>query len=164
MKIAVDLGCGGIKRGPEGWKKIGIDISKDSVADIICNLGFERIPLENNYADKVYAYHVLEHIPFVCFVRKGDKIVRLTPMIFLFNEVYRILKKDGEFEFEVPLYPHRSVFQDPTHASFWTDETVNYFCGDYYGFKKIYGHKSKFEKIEVVTLETVLRARLRAIK
>ena len=141
----VDLGCGNVKRGQ--GEIIGIDMSKDSVADIICNLGFEKIPLPDNYADLVIAHHFLEHLPFVVWYKEEEVWKRHLPVIFLFREIWRILKPDGLFEVTVPCYPNRVCFQDPTHQSFWTDETLNYFVGDKYGLGKIYGIDFNFEKV-----------------
>lgn len=42
---------------------------------------------------------------------------------------------------------HGGIFQDPTHVSVWTEETINYFCGDYYGKHADFGHTSRFEKL-----------------
>lgn len=135
----VDLGCGKLKRGD-----IGIDISSATDADIICNLGFEDIPLEDEIATKVTAYDFIEHVPFVVW----DNSQRKTPMIHLFNEVWRILKPGGVFEMFIPFYPNLEAFRDPTHCTFWTEETIDYFSGDYYGsLKESYGHTSNFKKI-----------------
>ena len=152
--ISVDLGCGNNKQPrnpPVGMEVVGIDIMPPpvSAADYVCNLGFERIPLPDDFADQVTAFHFIEHVPFCAWFTKDDEAhskFRVKPMIYLFNEIWRILKHGGIFHIEVPLYPSVPAFQDPTHVSFWTTETFNYFSGDYYGFHELYEHTSRFEK------------------
>lgn len=194
--MIVDLGCGGAKRGD-----IGIDIVGPPAthADIVCNLGFEAIPLEDNFADRVVAHHFVEHIPdAVTWIKNeedvlvkvydpktGDllytreetqrKTVVHRPHIFLFNEVYRILKPNGIFYIQVPIVTDgrgmvfQQAFQDPQHVSFWTPERFRYFSGDYYGHHDTYQHKSRFELVHISTgcghnWPWCLEAELRAIK
>ncbi|HUW64278.1 MAG TPA: class I SAM-dependent methyltransferase [Spirochaetia bacterium] len=66
--MIIDLGCGNMKRGD-----IGIDISPLSQADIICNLGFEPIPLLDECADKVVTYHLVEHLPQYVYYSDGTQ-------------------------------------------------------------------------------------------
>lgn len=165
--MIVDLGCGGAKRGD-----IGIDIAPPpaTAADIVCNLGFDDIPLEDDFADRVVAHHFVEHIPDVVYM-PGVKIIKDSdgkvidlkdikrlphrPHIFLFNEVYRILKNRGVFYVQVPIVTangqqiYIQAFQDPQHVSFWTPERFRYFSGDYYGFHDIYGHTSRFQMTKI---------------
>lgn len=179
--MIVDLGCGGAKRGD-----IGIDIAPPPAthADIVCNLGFDPIPLDDNFADKVVAHHFIEHIPdavyypesFRKFVEQveryrdenPDDILRNNyiwetkwhthrPHVFLFNEVWRILKNRGIFYIQVPIVTTNGqqlnvqAFQDPQHVSFWVPERFRYFSGDYYGFHDIYGHTSRFQMTRIET-------------
>jgi SAM-dependent methyltransferase len=149
--MIVDLGCGGTKRGD-----IGIDITSEGThADLIANLGFDPIPLEDDFADEVICHHFIEHVPFAVWhqVILPRHIIwkRRLPMVYLFNEIYRILKPDGLLKVTIPIVGLGNLFvqagfQDPTHVSFWIPETVNYFSGDYYSFHDIYGHTSRFEK------------------
>jgi predicted SAM-dependent methyltransferase len=140
MKMIVDLGCGKQKQGD-----IGIDVSPLSCADIICHLGFEPIPLENESVDKVYTSHFLEHLPQAVYYLEDGHWKCHTPVIYLFNEVYRILKPAGLFEIRVPKWDSQEMFQDPTHKSVWTHQSFQYFhedcCG---GLSKLYGITSKF--------------------
>lgn len=130
--VVVDLGCGASKRG-----NIGIDRIAYPNVDIVCNLGFEKIPLSDNSVDKVMAYDFLEHLPaVVCYpiLQSGKALKWKTyyPRIFLLREVHRILKPGGIFESSTPHEKSRAWAQDPTHAAPpWTDETWNYFCGGY---------------------------------
>ncbi len=149
---AVDLGCGGNKYpGAIGIDRVG---RPKTAADRVCLLGFEPIPLADDSIDIAYARHFIEHLPFVVWEKKAKKWHEHHPVIYLFNEVYRILKDGGQFEIIVPLVESRTAgvdrrgFQDPTHVSFWTMETPHYFAGDYYGLHDVYGHTSRFEQIK----------------
>lgn len=165
--MIVDFGCGGTKRGD-----VGVDIKAPpaSHADVVCNLGFEDVPLEDNSFDEVIMHHFIEHVPMAVWFRNQDgQVERLLPVIRVFNEAYRILKHNGLVTVDVPLYPSRAVWQDPTHVSCWTTESVRYFSGDYYGFHEIYGHTSRFVFDEKMGLELkagggIMKFQLRARK
>ena len=140
----VDLGCGFCKRGD-----IGIDISPLSSADILCNLGFDPIPLEDNSIDGVSACHFIEHLPQYVYYREDGQWKMHTPIIFLFNEVYRILKMGGTFDIRVPKWDCQEMYQDPTHKSVWVPNAFQYFHEDCFdGLSKTYGVTSRFRVIK----------------
>jgi hypothetical protein len=60
------------------------------------------------------------------------------------NEVWRVLKPNGIFYALTPVFPHHSVFVDPTHVNFITNKTHNYFCGPN-PLGRIYGFKGHFD-------------------
>ena len=164
----VDLGCGTRRSIHEGVDEyIGVDIKEGGVATVACDIGFAPLPFEDSSVDLVTAYDLLEHIPFFIryYTAEGMKDAKeeragegflvappmgsfgtYSPMVFLFNEIYRILKDGGIFFSSTPFYPNRGIFQDPTHVSVWTEETISYFCGDYYGKHYDFGHTSRFVK------------------
>lgn len=164
MKKQLDLGCGGFIRSWDGYEPYGVDITPTGENVKQADLTFERIPFEDNTFDLVTAYDFLEHIPMMVYLVRGYKPERRQVMIELFNEIYRVLKHDGIFYSQTPLYPARSVFQDPTHVSVWTDESFNYFAGDYYGFHDHYGHTSRFEKTQSQIENDHIFMQLRAVK
>lgn len=142
--MKVDLGCGYNKQGD-----IGIDISTKSSADIICNLGFDPIPLEDNSVDQVVAYHFIEHLPMCVHYKEKEEWKVHRPIIYLFNEVYRILKPGGTFEIRVPKWDYQEMFQDPTHLSVWTPNSFQYFHEDCFGgIPKLYDVTSRFKIVE----------------
>jgi len=96
--IRIDLGCGENK--PEGY--IGIDVQGYPWVDIIHDLN-KGIPLPDNCADEIRAYHVLEHL-------ENDE--------FIMKEIWRVLKPGGRFIFEVPSTNSEGAFA-PGHRSFW---------------------------------------------
>lgn len=148
--MIVDLGCGNAKRGDIGIDRKGPPVTQ---ADIVCNLGYEPIPLEDNFADRVVAYHFVEHLPEgVDFLnQKTKKWETFYPVVNLFNEAYRILKNRGIFYIQVPTVTSRlgqvnvQAFQDPTHRSYWTLDRLNYFSGDYFLHHDTIGHASRFQ-------------------
>jgi SAM-dependent methyltransferase len=157
--VNVDLGCGFRKSG-----NLGIDVTPDGTnADLICQLGFEPIPLDDASADSVYCRDFLEHIP-KAYYSESEKRLRY-PIIELMNEVWRILKPGCTFASLTPCYPNPEVHRDPTHLSVWTLESMPYFCGKY-PVAELYGIKTKFElvknRLDGFYLHAVLRKPVRA--
>ena len=157
--MIVDLGCGRNKRGDVGIDVVGPPVTN---ADYVCNLGFEPIPLSNDVADRVVAFDFMEHIPFCVWTDSGR---RLTPVISLVNEIWRILKHGGEFEMRSPAYPMVEAFRDPTHVSFWTLETMRYFTNGYGSFlTDAYGITARFRIVENRMDGSHLHVVLQAVK
>lgn len=157
MKKHIDLGCGSSPRNPFGAEKIyGIDIIKrdDLVEDNIffekSNLILESIPYENNTFDSVSAYDFFEHIPRVV-VNNNETFF---PFINLMNEIYRVLKNNGELYAITPIFPKESAFVDPTHVNFISKNTYKYFCEPDL-WAKMYGYNGKFEiiRVEIVNFD-----------
>ena len=139
--VRVDLGCGFRKQG-----NIGIDrIQKGTDADLVCELGFEPIPLDDESVDEVICRDFLEHVPKAVYLENSQKMHY--PIIHLMNEIWRILKPGGTFTSRTPCYPKEEVHQDPTHLSVWTENSMDYFCGKY-PIAKTYGVKASFELVE----------------
>lgn len=142
-KVALDLGCGFRKSG-----NIGIDATPHNTdADLICLLGFEPLPFEDSTVDEVMCRDFLEHIPKAVYLESKGRLHY--PVMYLMDEIWRVLKPGGIFRSWTPMYPHPEVFQDPTHLSAWTIKSMDYFCGIYAGAKRIYKIQSCFEKIDV---------------
>jgi SAM-dependent methyltransferase len=119
----VDLGCG--RRKPPGF--IGVDKVALPGVDLVCDVGREPIPLEDGCAHVVRAYDFLEHV---------------SDQVFIMNEIYRILRPAGLADIFVPSTDGRGAFQDPTHVSYWNQNSFDYYLAggagevlDYYGIK-----------------------------
>lgn len=146
------------------YEQWGVDIvSYDNPRIKVADLALEPIPYNDDSFEIVTAHQVLEHIPKVIY-NNGEK---RNCLIELFNEVYRVLKDNGQFRFDVPVAGTPQYWGDPTHVSEWLEDSVNYYSGDYFGYHDDYGHKSKFKKAVVqrsVGLEWRLEVILQAIK
>lgn len=173
MKKQLDLGCSGFTRTWEGYDCYGVDIvdhSEEKNTEHIkkADLVIETIPFDNSEFDLVTAYDFLEHVPQLIYLTDFDGFTltyrRKQVMIDLFNEIYRVLKDGGLFYSQTPIYPDKTIFQDPTHLSVWTDDSMNYFSGDYFGWHDHYGHTSRFEQVTKRIENGHLYATLKAIK
>lgn len=110
--IKLDVGCGESKQ--VGF--VGMDYRKLPGVDIEQDLEKFPWPLPNDCASLVMASHVVEHInphggTFISFM----------------NEVWRVLKPDGEFLIAAPYATSQGMFRDPTHCNFVNEETWTYF-------------------------------------
>ncbi len=122
-----DLGCGERPYEQEilsvASTYTGVDWSKtlhELKADIIADLN-KRLPIDNEVADTVTSFQVMEHIA--------------EPQIFL-NEAYRILKKGGQIILTVPFQWH--IHEAP----------YDYFRYTPFGLKYLLA-KSGFHKINI---------------
>lgn len=129
--MKVDLGCG--RRKMQGF--FGIDCQELEGVDLVCDCN-EIIPLEDNSVDEVNAQDFLEHI-------NNDK------RIHIMSEIWRILKPSGWFYSFTPSSDGRGAFQDPTHYSFWNENSFWYYSRDNY--RELYNIKPKFEVIHLYT-------------
>lgn len=94
MKI-LDLGCG--KRKRKGV--IGIDISKDTDADIIHDLNVFPYTFADNEFDYIYADNIIEHL---------DNVIKVV------EELYRISKNGATVKIIVPFFRSHYIFIDLT--------------------------------------------------
>lgn len=120
--MILDLGCGRNKHPGA----IGIDISADSDADYVLDLGFAKLPFDNNTVDGAYCIHAIEHIPFWVYMFEG---VLYRPIIHFLREVHRVLKPGAEFYILTVPYPDPRCFEDPDHKSIWGIGTIRHFVG-----------------------------------
>ena len=85
-------------------------------ADVICNLN-SRWHFKDNSVGVIKAHHVFEH---------------LKDSIHAFNEAYRVLAPGGFLLLEVPSTDGRGAWQDPTHISFFNENSLWYYYNDFY--------------------------------
>ena len=116
--MTLDLGCGDHPRGD-----VNVDLFPLPGVDHVVALGFQPLPLEDNTFDIVTAYDVLEHIPKVTFHHANPRF----PHLFLFNEIWRVLKPGGIFETMTPVI-EPAVHGRALHCSVWNRETFDQFC------------------------------------
>lgn len=102
--LKVDLGGGLFPR--EGYLTIDLEGS-----EIICDLN-EGIPLDDNSVGVLNASHLIEHL------RDPLKTMK---------EIHRVLAHGGWAFIEVPSTDGRGAWQDPTHVSFWNENSFHYY-------------------------------------
>lgn len=100
----IDL-CGGIDK-PKGYESIDL-----RNGDILGNLD-EDWPLSDNSVGILRAHDAIEH---------------LKDPIHTMNEAWRVLAHGGTFMIFVPSSDGRGAFQDPTHVSFWNENSFWYY-------------------------------------
>lgn len=125
----VDLGAAHGK--PEGY--LGLDIEPDTT-DITCDVT-KGLPFEDNSVGIIRAVDFLEHIP--------NKIQ-------IINEIYRVLAPGGWLFSITPSTDGRGAFQDPTHISFYNQNSFWYYTDE--KFKKyIPALDCKFQPVRLFT-------------
>ena len=100
----LDLGAAHSK--PKGY--VGLDLRE---ADVTCDLE-QSIPCPDNSVGVVRAYDVLEH---------------LHDSIQIMGEIWRVLAPGGWLLASIPSTDGRGAFQDPTHVSFWNENSFGYY-------------------------------------
>lgn len=113
--IRLDIG-GGASPNP-GF--VNIDILPLPQVDIVWDLEETPWPLPDECVLTAVASHVLEHIN----PHKGV-------FINVMNEIWRVLKPEGQFAFVVPHASSHGYQQDPTHCNMINETTMHYFDPD----------------------------------
>ena len=92
-------------------------------------------PFEDNSVGVIRASHIFEH---------------LRDSIHTMNEAYRVLAPGGWLFIDVPSTDGRGAFQDPTHVSFWNQNSFWYYINKNYA-KYIPEYKGRFQKSRIIT-------------
>lgn len=109
------LGCGSkrvkeitLPGRSEGWSNLTtVDINPDHKPDIVHDLNELPYPFEDNSFDEIHAYEVMEHLG-----RQGD----YRWFFAQWDELYRILKPDGQFYGTSPIWASPWAWGDPGHT------------------------------------------------
>lgn len=104
-------------------------------ADIICDLN-EKWSLEDNSVGVLKASHIFEH---------------LKDPIHTMNEAYRVLAPGGWLFIDVPSTDGRGAFQDPTHISFWNQNSFWYYTDKAFARFIKPEQKCRFQKSRIIT-------------
>ena len=112
--FCLDIGCGQNKQP----QFLGMDKRKLPGVDIVHDLEKFPWPLENESCLTVVGHHIAEHID-----------PKLT--ISFFDEIWRVLKVDGQLALSMPYAGSPGDFQDPSHCNHFNQVTFQYFDPDY---------------------------------
>jgi SAM-dependent methyltransferase len=116
--ILLDIGCGSNKR--KGF--VGMDKRAVEGVDIVHDLEVFPYPLEDESCLTIVGSHIVEHIkPWL--------------MIEFMDELWRLLKPDGQLALSMPYGVSFGFVQDPTHCNPCNEATWQYFDPD----KPLYG-------------------------
>lgn len=107
--LCIDIG-GGLNPYPNYTT---VDLRKGS--DYVCDLN-DGIPLPDNSVFVLNASHIIEHL--------YDKTK-------IMGEIHRVLAHGGWAFIEVPSTDGRGAFQDPTHVSYWNENSFLYYTDAY---------------------------------
>ena len=108
---------------------INIDNRPEVEPDLLCDIEI-GLPYDDDSIDEIRAVDFLEHV-------HQDKV------IFVIEEIWRVLKDGGLFYSLTPSTDGRGSFQDPTHRSYWNLNSWYYYSDDLY--RKQIGTKAKFQ-------------------
>jgi ubiquinone/menaquinone biosynthesis C-methylase UbiE len=132
----INIGCG--SKPMVG--AINVDIYKGEGIDVVCDVR-HGLPFETDSIDKANADYFLEQI------LENEKFR------FVMNEIWRVLKPEGLFEFKVPNAKYPTAFKDPFDCRYFTKETFDYFDSENrrYSYYKGYGFKPwKIESLKTI--------------
>lgn len=104
-------------------------------AKIICDLN-SVWPFEDNSISVIRACDIFEH---------------LKSPVFTMKEAYRVLKPGGWLIGQVPSTDGRGAFQDPTHVSFWNENSFLYYTN--LKWSKYIDTPVRFQSIRTYTTE-----------
>jgi len=119
--IMLDIGCGDNKQ--QGF--VGMDKRKLKGVDIVHDLEKFPYPLPDESCLTIVGSHIVEHIkPWL--------------MIDFMNELWRIMKPNGQLALAHPYGVNDLFVQDPTHCNACSERTWQYFDPKYplYGVYK----------------------------
>jgi SAM-dependent methyltransferase len=96
--VKLDLGCGTQKK--EGY--IGVDSRAFDGVDVVCNLGADAWPWQDDTVDDVHCSHMVEHLT-------------APERIHFVNELYRVLRKGAKAQIITPHWNSNRAYGDLTH-------------------------------------------------
>jgi SAM-dependent methyltransferase len=117
----------------EGY--VNMDIIKHKNVDISHDLSVFPWPVESDSVEHLYAMNIIEHLEDTTSVMR---------------EIFRILKPGSKCYINVPYYKSEGAFRDPTHVSFFTENTMDYFSINGRLSKYNYYNDVRFEIVEVI--------------
>jgi len=116
LYVILDFGCGRAKAERADESVIGIDINRNSDADVIYDLNRVPLPFKDNSFDEIICNDILEHLEDVFGVMA---------------ELHRIGKNQAVVRIRVPHFSSMDAYADPTHKRSFTSRSFNYITGNY---------------------------------
>jgi SAM-dependent methyltransferase len=107
---------------------ISVDINSKSNPDITWDLNKTPWPFEENFFDIIIAMNVVEH---------------LKEIISVMQQIHRVSKPDALVNILVPHFSSAAAFIDPTHKSFFSYRSFDYFIKGS-SLEKEYGFYKEF--------------------
>ncbi len=104
----LDVGCGDRKKS--GY--LGMDIVSIPNVDIIHDMNIIPWPFENNIFEEIIFDDVLEHSK---------------NLLKILSEVYRVSANGATIKISLPHYSSDNMYSDPTHTTFFSSRSFNYF-------------------------------------
>jgi len=104
----LDVGCGDRKR--QGY--LGMDIVSLPNVDIMHDMNITPWPFENNIFEEIIFDDVLEH---------SKKLLEIL------SEVYRVSVNGATIKISLPHFSSDNMYSDPTHTTFFSSRSFNYF-------------------------------------
>lgn len=126
----VDLGAAHGK--PAGF--VGVDSRVWPGVDHVCDVS-KGLPFDDHSVGIIRAVDFLEHVP--------DKVA-------LMNEIWRVLCDGGWMLSRTPSTDGRGAFQDPTHVSFWNENSFWYYTNRDYA-RYVPEIRSRFQAVRLAT-------------
>lgn len=106
-------------------------------ADVTTDLN-KAWPFADGSLGVIKAHHIFEH---------------LTDPIHAMNEAFRCLAPGGWLLLEVPSTDGRGAFQDPTHVSFWNENSIRYYTVEQWAAYIRPAFAGKFQNARTVTYD-----------
>lgn len=112
--IRLDVGCGGNKQP----NFVGMDKRELEGVDIVHDLETFPYPLPDECCLTIVGSHIVEHLkPWL--------------MIDFMDELWRVMKPEGQLAMSMPYPGSRGYWQDPTHINGSNEVTFQYFDPEY---------------------------------
>jgi hypothetical protein len=125
----LDIGAGSQWAREQSDEWLALDIVSTFRPDVLGDA--HRLPFADGSLKAIKCHHVLEHIPRDYFVfhwaGQDSYIEARKGLVDVMNEMWRVLAVGGQVWLEYPLFPTEEAIADPTHGSFLTSNTLDYF-------------------------------------